>query len=384
MIDGNARLLWLLAFGNFVIGLGAFVVIEIISPIAEGLEISKSSAGTILTAYAFAYMIASPVAVALTANTPRRTVLTVALALFFFGSMLSALSTTLWMLVASRVLVAVGAALFTPVAAGVAVAISAPEQRGKALARVFGGITLAQVIGVPAGAWLAYRFGWTATFWAVSLLALTGLVTIYKSIPVNTQFQSASLGTIIATLAQWRTTFAIAFTATMMAAVYTVFTFFGPLIEASVGSNPELRSLYLAIFGVGAVVGNWAGGLMTDKIGSFRTLTILCVAQGLIMPLFSSIPWSAIPFALLVGIWSSFGWSFMAPQQARLVAIAPQAQALMLALNAAAIYVGIAIGSAFSSAVMAKYGLGALGLAGGVMAAIALLHLVMSVRLSGR
>ncbi len=378
------RLFWLLAFGNFVIGLGAFVVIGIISPIAEGLAISKASAGTVMTAYSFAYMIASPVAVALTARTPRRTVLAAAIGLFMAGSVLSALSTTLAMLAASRVLVAIGGALFTPVAAGVAVAAAQPEHRGKALATVFGGVTMAQVVGVPCGAWLAYRFGWSASFWAVAALAALGLAAILRAVPADLRFQGADLATILHTLGQWRTTLAVSFTATFIAAIYLVFTFFGPLIEASAGRNPELRSLYLAIFGVGAVVGNWAGGRLADRFGGFRTLVVLCLAQGLMLPLFSIIPWSLIWFGVVVGVWSSFGWAFMAPQQTRLVAIAPQAQSLVLALNAAAIYVGIAIGSALAAAILAQWGLGALGIAGSGMAAVALLHLVVSARLSGR
>lgn len=378
------RLLWLLAFGNFVIGLGAFVVIGIISPIAVGLGVSKASAGVIMTAYAFSYMIASPVAVALTAHTPRRIVLTAALALFLAGSVLTALSTSLAMLTFSRVIVAVGAALFTPVAAGVAVAVATPEDRGRALATVFGGMTLAQVIGVPAGAWLAYRFGWNSTFWTVSALALLGMITTFRVMPRDTEFQSTDLATILSILAQAKTTLAIAFTATFIAAIYIVFTFFGPLIEASAGSSPELRSLYLVVFGVGAVIGNWAGGRSADRIGSFRTLALLCAAQAMLMPLFSAGPWDIVSFGLLAGLWSSFGWSFMAPQQMRLIAIAPQAQALVLALNAAAIYVGIAIGSAISATILSHFGLNALGIAGGMGALVALLHLVISVRLSGR
>jgi MFS transporter, DHA1 family, inner membrane transport protein len=96
------------------------------------------------------------------------------------------------------------------------------------------------------------------------------------------------------------------------------------------------------------------------------------------MPLFSIIPWSHLLFAILVGLWSSFGWSFMAPQQARLVGLAPQAQGLVLALNAAMLYVGIAIGSGLASALLNWGGLQALGVGGGFGAVLALAHLYAS------
>ena len=376
----SAPLLNLLALGNFVVGMGAFVVIGIVTPLADGLGVPKSSAAIVLTAYAIAYALLSPVGAAITGSLPRRDVLAGALALFCIGSVLSALSETLTMLAASRIIVAFGAALYTPLSAGVAVAIASPETRGKALARVFGGMTLAQVVGVPLGAWLAYRFGWQSTFWTVSVLAAAAAVVLYRMVPGNISFQATGISAVIAALKDVKVMFATALTATIITAVYLVFTYFGPLIEASVGTNPETRTLFLVLYGLGAVAGNFAGGSLSDRIGPKNTLIIICIAQMVIMPFFSVIPWSPVIFAVIVGLWSAFGWSFMAPQQSRLVSIAPRAQALVLALNAAMIYVGIAIGSGISGRLLDSLGLAALGIAGGLGAAIALLHLLASSR----
>ena len=382
MPSSDRFLLLLLAFGNFIIGMGAFVVIGIISPIADGLGVSKASAGMVLTTYAFAYAILSPLVAALTGQVSRRAVLLCATALFLAGNVASALSHTVFMLSASRIVVALGGALFTPIAAGVAVAISAPETRGKALATVFGGVTLAQVIGVPMGAWLAYRFGWAAAFWTVSALAAIGCATLAATVPRDIRFQASTMATVLTALKDLPVMFATAFTATFIAAIYIVFTFFGPIIEASVGSNPEIRTFYLVLFGVGAVLGNILGGILNDRIGSKTTLVVLCLGQAVIMPLFSVIPWNPAIFAAVVGLWSSFGWSFMAPQQARLVVMAPAATALVLALNAAMIYVGITIGSGVGSAILQNYGLAALGIAGGIGSLAALGHLLLSGRSS--
>ena len=371
-----STLLNLLALGNFAVGMGAFVVIGVITPIAEGLNVSKADAGIILTAYAIAYAVLSPVGAALTGSFSRRAVLTGALALFCLGSVLSALAWSLPVLVVSRVLVAFGAALFTPLAAGLAVAISPPEQRGRALAKVFGGLTLAQVAGVPLGAWLAYRFGWHSTFWTVAALSAASALVLFYAIPRNISFQPTTLASIVSSLKNGRLMLAVTFTATIMTAIYVVFTFFGPLIEASAGTNAETRTFYLVLFGIGAVIGNYIGGFLSDRIGPKRTLVIICAAHMLLMPLFSVIPWSPVGLALLVFVWSSFGWAFMAPQQSRLVVIAPQVQALAIALNAAMIYVGIAIGSGIAGRLLDWYGLAALGIAGGVMAAVALPHLL--------
>lgn len=376
----EGALLALLAFGNFIVGMGAFVVIGIVTPIAEGFGVSKASAGMVLTTYAVAYALLSPIGAAITGNVARRTVLVSALTLFLLGTVASALSSSIAMLAASRIVVALGAAMFTPIAAGVAVAVSAPERRGKALATVFGGVTLAQVVGVPLGAWMAYRFGWASAFWAVAVLAAFGVAVLFFAIPRDVRFQATGVGEILAAMKDRRAMFATAFTATFITAIYVVFTFFGPLIEASIGNNPEMRTGFLVLYGLGAVAGNYAGGFLTDRIGGKNTLIIICMAQAAIMPLFSVTPLAPLAFAVLVGAWSAFGWSFMAPQQSRLAAIAPQAISLVLALNAAMIYVGIALGSAAASYILDWKGLAALGVSGGLAVLLALVHLLLSDR----
>ena len=221
-----------------------------------------------LTSYAIAYALLSPIGAALTGSLPRRTVLVAALGLFCVGSLLSALSTSLLMLTASRLLVAFGAALYTPLSAGVAVAVTPPEQRGWALAKVFGGMTMAQVAGVPLGAWLAYRFGWHAPFFLAAALAALCAAGAAAGDPAATAVSIRQCAApIIGALGNARLMVSVTFTATLMAAVYVVFTYFAPLIEASAGSNPETRTLYLVLFGLGAMGGNFMGGYLSDRVG---------------------------------------------------------------------------------------------------------------------
>jgi predicted MFS family arabinose efflux permease len=379
-----SSLLSLLALGNFVVGMGVFVVIGIVAPIAEGLGVSKADTAIVLTSYAIAYALLSPVGAALTGNLPRRTVLVAALGLFCVGSLLSAMSTSLLMLTLSRLLVAFGAALYTPLSAGVAVAVTTPEQRGWALAKVFGGMTMAQVAGVPLGAWLAYRFGWDAPFYLAAALAGLCALVLLRAIPPSLHFPSGNVRTVIRVLRNGRLMVSVTFTATLMAAVYVVFTYFAPLIEVSAGSNPEARTAYLVLFGLGAMGGNILGGYLSDHVGALRTLVAVCVAHVVMLPLFSIMPWHPVILAGIVFLWSSFAWCFMPPQQSRLAAIAPSMVALALALNAAMIYAGIAAGSALAAMILDTFGLEGLGIAAGLMALLALLHLWVSARMVAR
>lgn len=376
--------LTLLALGNFVVGMGVFVVIGIVSPIAEGLQVSKADAGLVITSYAVAYALLSPIGAALTGSLPRRTVLAGSLGLFCLGTLLSAVSTTLTMLALSRLIVALGAALYTPLSAGVAVAIAPVDERGRALAKVFAGMTMAQVIGVPLGAWMAYRFGWHAPFFVVAVLAAVCAAVLLRSIPHNIHVPAGSVSNILGALANLRLMVAVTFTATLMCSVYIVFTFFGPIIETSTGAEAGLLPVYFMLFGLGAVGGNFIGGYLSDRFGPLKTLVLVCLAHMVMLPLFAVMPWNPWLLGLIVMLWSSFAWCFMPPQQSRLVTIAPGAPALALALNAAMIYAGIAIGSAVGARLLDWKGLSILGIAAGLSAGAALLHLLVSDRLARR
>ncbi|QHQ35074.1 MFS transporter [Algicella marina] len=377
---GDRHVITVLSAGNFIIGMGAFVVIGILVPLSDDFAISHAAAGWMMTVYAMAYAVLSPVLIALTGELGRRRLLMFALALFAFGTLLSALAPTVTLLFASRILVAAGAGLFTPASAAVAALVSAPEQRGRALAQVVFGLTLAQVLGVPVGSFIAYALGWRASFLLVVVLALPCIWLIARIVPRGLQFQPTRLGTLGRALLDWRMMLAVSFTASFIGSINVFYTYFAAFLAKIQGYERNGVTLMLLIFGVGAVLGNLAGGWMADRLGPVRTLAMLTLSQVVLMPLYSypMVVGGGISFALLATltfIWSVFGWSFMAAQQLRLLARAPEAQTVVLALNAAAIYVGFAMGAAYGGAVIEAYGLGPLGISAGLFAALALVHL---------
>lgn len=365
----------ILAFGNFVIGMGAFVVIGTLVPIAEGLRLGKAEAGWVMTAYALAYAAASPVLVALTGRVARRTVLTTGMAIFTLAAILCALAPNGAALFAARALAAVGAGLFTPNAAAVAVVTASPQARGRALSTVFAGLTLAQVTGVPVGAWVGYAFGWQATFWIVAALGTLAGLAVAMRVPAAVAFQPSSLRQLGRTLRDPLAGLAILFTATFLAPVYVVYTFLGPLLEARLGVGRDGVTLLLTIYGLGAVIGNFLSGRIVDRLGSYRALLICVGTQVALLPVVSAVPYTLAICAALMLVWSASGWSYMAAQQLRLVSLRADGHNVMLALNAACIYVGAAVGSAIGGGVLEGAGLAALGPAAAVMMLLAGLHL---------
>lgn len=241
-----------------------------------------------------------------------------------------------------------------------------------ALSNVFFGLTLAQVLGVPAGGFLAYAVSWQASFLAVAALAAPMLVGLWLLTPRGLSFQPTRLATLGEALADWRVLIAVLFTSTYLAAIYVPYTYLAPLLSETMGFEGRGITVVLLVFGLGAVAGNLLGGRLSDRVGARRTLLGLALLQIALMPLFSTLPLAAPALFTLVFVWALCGWSFMAPQQIVLIRLAPSRHNVTLALNAAAIYLGAAAGSAIGALVIVRFGLLETGLAGGLRGFLAL------------
>ncbi|MFT4099263.1 MAG: MFS transporter [Rhodoblastus sp.] len=367
-----------LAFVNFTIGAGAFLVIALLAPLSQALSMTKAQAGWVMGAYALAYAISSPIVIALTGAWRRRTVILIGLALFAVASLASAFATTPATLYAARIVVALGAGMTTPVAAAIAVATSQAETRGAALSFVFVGMTMAQVLGVPGAAFIGYTFGVPATFTIAAALGVLMMLWIAFAVPANVQFQPQSLGVLGRTLLSPRHLVAVLLTVTIATSGYLGMTFMGPLAEYRLGMGRDGVALILGAGGVGAVIGNLLSGRLVDRLGSSGALLLFLAGQAIVLPAMTLIPFN-LPLGMFLSfLWSLVGWGFTVPQQARLMAIDPATQGVMLALNAAGIYLGSGIGSALAGAVYESWGIEATGVVGGVLAALAIAHLFVS------
>ena len=376
------QLLIILATANFVVGMGAFIVIGIIEPVAEGLNVEAATAGTLLTVYALAYAPLSPLLVALTGRVGRRRVLAAGLSLFALAALIGALAPSFGVLAGSRIIAAAGAGVVTPVTAAIVAGLAPPDKRARSLAAVFLGITLAQALGIPAGSWVAYPLGWRAALLVVAMLAVPVILLIWFRIPKGLAFQTTGLGNLANVLRDGRIMLAICFTATFLAAIFVLYTYMAPLLSGAMGFGRNEITVVLLIFGIGAVFGNILGGALADRIGSGRTLFLLTVVQLGALPFYSFLPVGIPLLFCWTLVWSTLGWSFGAAQQLRLVELCGAQAPVALALNASAIYVGSAIGSGLGALTIAGLGYSALGIAATLVMLIALANLQTSRRLS--
>jgi len=253
------------------------------------------------------------------------------------------------------VLMGIGA-IFTPISAGIAVAMVEPAQRGRALALVFLGISLSYVIGVPLGAWLGFRFGWQWPIALVAAAALASSLALWRLLPRHIAAPGASFKSLPGLLAQATVLWTLSLTLLYFIAIFMVFSFIGPVLQALVPMSGERISVTLMLFGVSGVLGTMIGGWANDRFGARRTLVVQLSVLGTTMLL---VPLTQGRYALLVAVfmtWGTAGFGMMTPQQSRLAALAPPQAPILLSLNSSMLYFGTALGAAIGGAVAGELG----------------------------
>ncbi|WP_371515328.1 MFS transporter [Kitasatospora sp. NBC_01300] len=348
--------LLLLALGTFAMGTDSMVVAGILGPIAADLGVSVPAAGQLVTVFALGYALLAPALAALTARWPRRRLLLAALAVFSAANALSALAPSYGLLLATRVLAAAGAALYTPTANAVATTLVAPERRGRALATVLGGMTVATALGVPLGTWVG-RADWRMTMWLVTALgvaALAGLALLLRDLPAPVA--APGLRARLAPLGQRRVLGAAATTLAFFLAFQCVYIYLATAVSGATGGDADRLSLVLLTAGVMSVAGSWLGGRLVDRVGVRRVLlTGSTVAAGA----FAALPWlgRSMPGALVyAAVVPLAGWAVSVALPHRLASIDPGNAPLLISLNSSALYLGTAAGGVAGSAAIAVLG----------------------------
>jgi MFS transporter, DHA1 family, inner membrane transport protein len=348
-------LLYLLMLCNLVIGTGAFLINGILLPVSTALHVSVAAAGQAMTVYALATAVLAPLAMVLTGHWTRRRALLFAMLLFAAGNLLCAMATSLPLLLAGRALMGVGA-MFTPVAAGIAVALVEPQRRGRALSLVFLGMSLSYVVGLPLGAWLGLRFGWQLPVLLVGGAAVLSSVALLLLMPAHTEAPGASFKGLPQLLSNPPVVWTLLLTLLYFIAIFVVFSYIAPVLQALNPMSGERLSFTLMLFGLAGVAGTMMGGWAQDRYGALRCLTAQLIVLGSMMAL---VPLTRGHYALMLAVfvvWGIAGFGMMTPQQSRLAALSPVQTPLLLSLNASMLYFGTALGSAVGGAVSGTVG----------------------------
>lgn len=296
-----------LGLSVFALGTSEFMLSGLLQPISRDLGISIPQAGLLISAFAVGMVVGAPVLAAATLRLPRRTTLITLLIVFGFGQVAGALAPTYEVLFASRVVSALACAGFWAVGAAVAVSLVSVNVRARAMAVMVGGLSIANIVGVPAGSLLGQHAGWRSAFWAVAVMsavALAGVVALVPRTQPPTGEDRPRLRRelrIYADKQVWLTVLAIALNA---AAVFAVFSYLAPLLTDVAGLRESWVPTVLALFGLGGLIGTAIGGRVSDGhlFGTmYAGITASAVALALLALLARSSV-AAVALALLLGV----------------------------------------------------------------------------------
>jgi DHA1 family inner membrane transport protein len=307
--------LYALTAGAFGIGVTEFVIMGLLLNVSASLGVSIATAGLLISGYALGVVVGAPVLTVLTGRWPRKTVLIVLMAIFTLGNAACALAPSYGLLMAARVLTALAHGTFFGVGSVVATGLVARDRQASAIAVMFTGLTVANILGVPLGTWIGQQLGWRATFWAVALVGLLALAIIAVLVPKDSQPpEEADWRSDLRAILRTPVLLGLLMTVLGYAGVFAVFTYIAPMLTQISGFAPAAVSPILLVFGGGLVVGNLLGGRLADRnllATVFGSLAALAIVLALMTPGLHG----QVCAVALVGLLGAAGFATVAPLQ---------------------------------------------------------------------
>ncbi len=376
--------LYALTAGAFGIGVTEFVIMGLLIDVSKDLGVSISAAGLLISGYALGVVIGAPILGAISGKWSKKTLLMALMVVFTIGNLACAIAPDYWTLMAARVLTAFAHASFFGVGSVVATSLVAPNKKASAIAIMFTGLTVANILGVPFGTWLGQAYGWRSTFWAVTLIGVAAFAVIALLVPKDkasdTQ-EEASQG-VLAVLGRRAVLLGLLTTVLSWVGVFAGFTYIAPILTQITGFSEAAVSPILLVFGGGLVIGNLAGGWLADRhlmptiVGSLIALAVVLLAM-------TAVIHQPVLMVIAIALFGAAAFATVAPLQMWVLAKAEGAgQGLASSFNIAAFNLGNAIGAWLGGAVIDHGpGLGSVTLVAGLVPIAALAVALIAIRM---
>lgn len=368
------------ALGTFAIGTEGFMIAPLLPKMAADFAMSVPAVAMLVVVFTLTLSLSSPITTVATGRVNRRDILLVAMGIFTAANLVAATSSSFYSLLLSRLMMAVAAGLYIPNANALAGTVVSPERRGRALAIVSGGMTIAIALGLPLGSLVGHAFGWRSTFLAVAAMGAIAFAGIIGGVrrTAGTQLHVASLAERLGVIRLPEIRRLLTVTLFWSVGAYMAYPYIAPYLAAVLDFDETGISATVSLWGGFAAIGVIAGGNLNDRLGSSRvvrgSLVLLAAAFWALAAAVMLPPASALlPVLGAVAIWGFSVWSFFPAQMARLIAAgSPQQASVALSLNTSTMYFGFSLGSAAGAAVLDAGAIWGIGLLAGISAAIAL------------
>ncbi|MEU6412377.1 Cmx/CmrA family chloramphenicol efflux MFS transporter [Microbispora sp. NPDC046933] len=372
----------IIGFAIFAQGTSELMLAGLLPELATDLGVTIPQAGLLISGFALGMLVGAPASAILTLRWPRKRAMIAFLAIFVLAHVVGALTSSYAVLFAARFAGAFVYAGFWAVGGSTAMALVPPDRRGRAMSMVAGGLTVATVIGLPAGTWIGQNLGWRGAFWGVAVLAAVAMLAVLAKVPDLRHATTPRVRDELRGLAVPRLWLSYAMTAVSTAALLGTFSYLGAMLVDTTGLDADWVPAVLLTYGIGALLGIAVGGRAADR----RPLGIL--AAGFTGLLITSIALALtaahpIPVVILVVLLGLAGFGTNPALNSRVFRIAPAAPTLAVAGNTSAFNVGISVGPWLGGvALTAGLGYPAVAWIGGCLAVVTLALLAIETRLA--
>nr|WP_057928678.1 MFS transporter [Burkholderia ambifaria] len=333
-----------LALSAFAIGTTEFVIMGILPDVAQSLSVSIPSAGLLVSGYALGVAVGAPLLAVLTSRMPRKWALLLLMGIFIVGNILCAVAPGYTSLMIARVVTSFAHGSFFGIGSVVAASLVPQDKRASAVALMFTGLALANVLGVPLGTFIGQMLGWRAAFWSVAGAGVLAALALVMLVPTTHEAQSASLAHEVGVLKHPQVWLALLMTVLGFGGMFVVFTYITPVLEQMSGFAPSGVTKILVLFGIGLAIGNALGGKLADR-GVMRALMGVFVVLVAIMVVFSRTMHHPVASAMTIFIWGVASFATVPGLQMRVLSKAASAPNLASTLNIGAFNVGNAMGA---------------------------------------
>lgn len=369
---GLVKALFALGMGGFAIGTGEFVIMGLLPDAASGLKVSIPSAGHLISIYALGVVIGAPLLAVIGARMPRRNFLIALMAMFAVGNLLSAVAPGYYSMMLARFASGFPHGTFFGVAALLAAGLVERAKRAQAVSMVLLGLTIANLLGVPAVAAIGQLFGWRSAFAIVGGLAVLTLILVRAWVPWSEGDKNASPLRELKALTRKQVLLTLGIGAIGSGGMFSVFSYVKPAMLELAHQPVAMIPVILAMFGFGMIVGNIVGGRLADR-GLEKTIRMLLIWAMLVLSAYvftAHYAWPGAITVMLVGTMVSLS----AVLQIRLMDVAGDAQTMAAAMNHSAFNVANALGAWLGGVtISAGFGWQSTGWVGAILAALGLL-----------
>jgi MFS transporter, DHA1 family, inner membrane transport protein len=345
--------LFALALASFGIGTTEFVIMGLLPDVASDLHVTIPTAGLLVTGYALSVAFGSPFLAVATAKMDRHRALLVLVGVFILGNVLCALAPSYWLLMGARIVTALCHGAFFGLGSVVAASLVPPNKKAQAIAMMFAGLTVANVLGVPFGTALGNAFGWRDTFWAVAVIGCIAAAALAIWLPHDIPVPQMRLMQEARSLGNKQVLLAMVISVLASASLFSVYTYIAPILLNVTRISPHAVTLMLLLFGAGLTLGNYIGG----RLGDWKLMPSVIAIFVVLVPtvaLFTYTSAWVFAAAATIFVWGILVFALVSPLQMRVVNEASQAPNLAATLNQGAFNLGNASGAWIGEVVLTQ------------------------------